>query len=131
MTGTIQRAIEEIRNAFPGHTVEAESDGQDGACVRVHDLSIGQQYVPNVSWVAFRITFQYPHADIYPHFCVPGLQRADGKPLGEGIHPGHSWQTPTKSEPATMLSRRSNRRDCATDTAALKLTKVLDWLKNR
>ena len=131
MTGAIQQAIEEIRSAFPGHAVEAEPDGQGGACVKVHDLFLGQQYAPDLSWLAFRITFQYPHADVYPHFCLLGLRRLDGKPLGEGIHPNNTWQTPTKSEPATMLSRRSSRLNPATDTAALKLAKVLEWTRSR
>lgn len=131
MNAAVQQAIEEVRNAFPGHAVEAEPDGENGAWVRVLDLFLGSQYVPSVSWLAFQITFQYPHADVYPHFCLAELRRVDGKPLGEGLHSNRTWQTPTKHETATMLSRRSNRLNPATDTAALKLGKVLDWVRNR
>lgn len=131
MTAAVQKAIEEIRNAFAQHSVEAESDGQDGAFVKAHALFIGDQYEPSTSWLAFRITFQYPHADVYPHFCVPGLKRKDGKPLGSEFNLNNTWQTAAKGEPATMVSRRSNRLNAATDTASLKLAKVLDWIRTR
>jgi hypothetical protein len=136
MNASVQQAIEEIRIAFPGHQVEAESDEQDGAFVKVHDLHVGDQYEPSQSWVAFRITFQYPHADVYPHFCVVGLKRKDGKPLGIEFQSNNKWQTPTKqmperSEPATMISRKSRKVNPATDTAALKLQKVLDWVRSK
>lgn len=136
MNASVQQSIEEIRIAFPGHLVEAESDEQDGAFVKVHDLHVGDQYEPSQSWVAFRITFQYPYADVYPHFCVPGLKRKDGKPLGIEFQPNKEWQTPTKQmpnkgEPATMISRRSKKLNPATDTAALKLQKVLDWIRSK
>ena len=131
MSTAVEQAVEEVRSAFPAHTVDVESDGHDGACVKVHDLCIGEQYEPDISWVAFRITFQYPHADVYPHFCVPGLKRKDGKALGNEFNPNNTWQTPTKSEVATMISRRSNHLNPATDTAALKLAKVLDWVRSR
>ncbi len=131
MTAAVQTALEEIRGAFRGHSLEIEPDDQGGAFVKTDALPIGEQYEPSVSWVAFRITFQYPHADVYPHYCVPALKRKDGKPLGQGFHHNQIWQTPSKREAATMLSRRSNRLNPATDTAALKLAKVLDWMRNQ
>ena len=136
MNALVQQAIEEIRIAFPGHPVEVESDEYEGAFVKVHDLPLGDRYEPSQSWIASRITFQYPHADVYPHFLVAGLKRKDGKPLGNEFQSNKEWQTPTKqapakSEPATMISRRSKRLNPATDTAALKLQKVLDWIRSK
>ena len=131
MNAAVQQAVEEIRSAFPGRIAEVEPDGQGGAFVKVHGLHIGDQYHPSESWIAFRITFQYPHADVYPHFCVPGLQRKNGNGLGAGFNVNNTWQSATKIEPATMISRRSNRLNSATDTAALKLQKVLDWMRSQ
>jgi hypothetical protein len=136
MNASVQQAIAEIRSAFPSHPVEAESDEHEGVFVKVHNLHLGDQYEPSQSWVAFRITFQYPHADVYPHFCVVGLKRKDGKPLGIEFQSNKEWQTPTKltparSEAATMISRRSNKLNPATDTAAFKLQKVLDWIRSK
>ena len=127
----INQAIEEIRSAFPDHALDVEPDDDGGAFVKVCALSIGVQYEPDSSWVAFRITFQYPFADIYPHFLAPSLRRKDNQPLGEGFHLNHQWEYPGGREPATMVSRRSNRRDPASETAALKLAKVLDWIRSR
>lgn len=131
MKPEIQQAIEEIRSAFPGVSLDIEPDPEGGAFVTANDFPLGPQYEPERSWCGFRITFQYPFADIYPHYFVPALRRKDGTPLGEAIHPNHQWQHPARSETATMVSRRSNRRDPVTETAALKLAKVLDWIRSR
>ena len=131
MKDDVQRAIDEIRSAFPGVTLDIEPDPEGGAFVKAHDFDLGAQYDPERSWSAFRITFQYPFADIYPHFFVPTLRRKDGKPLGEAFHANNQWKHPGGDEPATMVSRRSQRRDPATETAALKLAKVLDWIRSR
>ncbi|MBI5818282.1 MAG: hypothetical protein HZA88_04780 [Verrucomicrobia bacterium] len=127
----VQQAIEEIRNAFPGVMLEVEPDPEGGAFVKAHDFHLGHQYEQERSWSAFRITFQYPFADIYPHFFLPNLRRKDGKSLGEAFHLNKQWQHPGSVEPATMVSRKSNRRNPATETAALKLAKVLDWIRSR
>lgn len=130
MNEAVQQAVEEIRSAHPGHVLEMEADDNGGAFVKVHDLLIGTQYVPEWSWVAFRITFQYPFADVYPHYCVANLSRKDGRPLGGGFSQ-NIWKSPAGEQPATMMSRRSNQLNAATDTAALKLAKVLDWMKSQ
>jgi hypothetical protein len=62
----------------------------------------------------------------YPHYVVANLQRVYGKPLGEGF-----GQATYRDAAATQLSRRSNHRDTAVDTAAAKLWKVLEWLQTR
>jgi hypothetical protein len=59
------------------------------------------------------------------------LKRKDGRSLGGGFNLNNQWQTLKATEPAIMLSRRSNRLNPETDTAALKLAKVLDWIRNQ
>ncbi|GEM_PF-498096 len=130
LTQSVARAIVEIQEVFPGLTLEVEADADGGAYVKAHALFIGDQYLPKESWCAFRITFQYPYADVYPHYFVPNLARRDGKPLGTAINPNHQWQHLESIEPATMVSRRSNRLDSSIDTAALKLAKVLTWIRS-
>jgi hypothetical protein len=56
----------------------------------------------------------------------PDLSRIDGKALGEGL--GHAQ---FRGQAAVQISRRSNKLNPATDTAALKLLKVLKWLRSR
>jgi hypothetical protein len=122
----VERGIVEIRETFEGHPIDVREDGQGGAVVRVHDLHVGDQYEPSVSWVEFVLTFQYPAADVYPHFLVPDLRRKDRNPLGDGF-----GQVTWNSASATQVSRRSNRMNAAVDTAAIKLTKVLQWTRSR
>jgi hypothetical protein len=127
VTPEVKAAVEEIRQTFAGHGVEVEAEAQGGAYVIVHDLVVGDHYVPTTSWFGFLITFQYPHADVYPHFIDGALARADGKPHGGGF----SAPSPWRERPAIQVSRRSNRWNPATDTPAGKLLKVLEWVKSQ
>lgn len=127
----VEQAIEEIRSAFPGVCLDTEPDADGGAFVTTGELYLGPHYEPQYSWCGFHITFQYPFADIYPHYFHASLRRKDGKPLGEAFHASHQWQHPARTDASTMVSRRSNHRDPATETAALKLAKVLDWIRTR
>ncbi|MGE0539195.1 MAG: E2/UBC family protein [Dehalococcoidia bacterium] len=128
MTPEVARAIDDIRTAFPGHRLEVQDEAQGGAYVVVHDLPIGEQYAPATSWCGFVITFQYPRADVYPHFLDPNLRRVDGKPLGESFS---GQPVDWNGRQAYQVSRRSNRWSAATDTAATKLAKVLEWVRSR
>jgi hypothetical protein len=121
----IEKAIEEIRSSFPDCRIEVEPDGAGGAHVVVHDVPLGPPYAQAAIWVGFQITFQYPYADVYPHFTLHDLARTDGRGLGEGIGNGANF----RGKPAVQLSRRSNKLNPATDTAALKLLKVMQWLR--
>jgi len=124
MTPEVQAAVEEIRSAFPGHiTVEAEEQG--GAYVILDIVELGDTYSPSSSWIGFLITFQYPDADVYPHFIDGSVRRCDGTNHAEGVSGPTDW----RGRSALQLSRRSNRWNAATDTALLKLNKVLEWFR--
>jgi hypothetical protein len=128
MTPEVVAAIEEIRSDFKAATVEAHEDGSGGAYVIVDPVDPGSQYVQRETWIGFQITYQYPVADCYPHFVRPDLARLDGEPLGEAMT---VTQFGFDQRPAVQISRRTNRLNPATDTALLKLWKVLDWLGHR
>ncbi len=132
MKPLVAQAIDEIRRTFIGHTVDVIEDGEGGAYVKVHSLSLGPKFSPSSSFVAFRITFQYPMADVYPHFLVHGLRRADGVALTNPFHlDNQRWGPKKNGELVTMLSRRSNHLDATVDTACGKLLKVLDWIRSQ
>jgi len=126
MTEAVSQAIEQIRAAFPGHTVEVEEDGQGGARVIVQELELGEQYEPPRGCIGFLIGFQYDASDVYPHFVVGSLKRVDNKGLGPGFSDAQ-WN----GAPAVQISRRSNGWRRGVDTAAMKLQKVLEWLRTR
>ncbi len=125
MTPEIEAAIAEIKQAFPSSEIEVISEPQGGAYVVVQDLTIGERFIPSTTWIGFLITFQYPDADVYPHFIRGDLKRADGQPFPAGISGPTTWQ----NRPGLQVSRRSNHWTAGVDTAASKLAKVLSWLR--
>ena len=127
----VLEAINEVRSSFSGHQFECEPDGQGGAFVKLSEIDLGASYQPSKTWLGFQITFQYPFADIYPHYIRSDIRRVDGKPLGEAMHPNNNFVRPSGSESAVLVSRRSNRRDPTLDTAVVKLAKVIDWIRSR
>ena len=120
----VAKAIEEIRCTFDRCPVEADPDGSGGAVVVVRGIPLNCPYVQAEVWIGFQITFQYPCADVYPHFTNADLARSDGGGLGGGFGTAEF-----RGQPAIQISRRSNRLNPETDTAALKLLKVIRWMK--
>jgi hypothetical protein len=126
MTPEVQTAVAEIAGAYPECRLEAAEDGQGGSFVTLSDVPlVDSPYTQDSTWIGFQITHTYPYADVYPHFVRHDLGRRDGKPLGEGTSLGTFL-----NRPAVQISRRSNRLDPGTDTALLKLCKVLRWLNS-
>jgi hypothetical protein len=125
VTPEVAAAIDEIKAAFPNATVEVKEEG-DAAVVLLDPIDPGEQYKQRESWIGFRITFQYPYSDVYPHFVRGDLSRVDGAGLGEGMS-----VTTFEDRSAVQISRRSNKLDPSRDTALIKLHKVLAWLRSR
>lgn len=119
-------ALDEIRATFTGHAVVVREDGEGGAFVIIEGVDPGSIYSQREIWIGFRITFQYPYADVYPHYVRADLARVDGKVLGDGTS-----LNSFEGRAAVQVSRRSNQLNPATDTAVRKLLKVLEWLRTR
>lgn len=123
MKPEIEQAVEELKARFPeSEVVVVTEDG--GVFVTVDPVDPGPVYVQQETWLKFAIGFQYPNADIYPLFVRPDLARVDGRQHGKGFSKGEF-----NGESAWQLSRRSNRLNPETDTASLKASKVLEWLR--
>lgn len=122
----VLKAVDEVRAAFPDAQVSADAEPDGGALVFVDPVDPGEQYRQRSTWIGFRIGFQYPYADVYPHFVRGDLARLDGAALGQGM-----TVTTFEGRSAVQISRRSNRLNPATDTAVIKLHKVLAWLRSR
>ena len=126
MKPEVSQAVDQLRACFPDATIEARSSDDGGAFVTIDSIDPGPAYAPRTTWLKFAVSYQYPYADVYPLFVRPDLIRSDGHPHGEGIA-----LASFDDEPALRLSRRSNRLNPLTDTAALKVTKVLEWLREQ
>jgi hypothetical protein len=124
MKPDVERAIAEIREAYSETTTTVREDGEGGVYVILEEADPGFVYRERVTWIGFRITFQYPYSDTYPHYVRGDLSRSDGRPLGEGMSQNQSFE----GRPAVQISRRSNHLDPSTQTALIKLQKVLAWL---
>ena len=124
MKAEVEQAVEELRRSFSDAEVFAAAKPDGGAAVTINPVDLGPDYSPRRSWIKFAISFQYPYADIYPLFVCPDLVRADGQPHGKGI-----TLASFEGDTALQLSRRSNRLNSEVDTATLKVTKVIQWLK--
>ena len=126
MKSEVEQAIGELRLRFGDAEVAACGTDDGGAIVAINPVDLGSGYIPQKTWLRFAIGFQYPYADIYPLFVHPDLVRTDGQPHGDGIS-----LTSFEGEPALQLSRRNNHLNPEIDTAALKVTKVIEWLRTR
>jgi hypothetical protein len=125
LTPDVAEAIEEIRSSFGFAHLDVREDSEGGAFVFVNPVDPGPRFTQRETWIGFRITFQYPYSDVYPHFVRGDLARADGEALGEGFA-----ATTFENRPAVQISRRSNHLNPEVDTAAIKLWKVLAWLQS-
>lgn len=126
-TDAVAKAIVEIERYVPPATITLRDDDEGGAWVILEDVPLGGPWAEPSTWIGFRITYTYPYSDVYPHFVRRDLTRTDGAaPMGEAMS-----QATFEGREAIQISRASNKRDPARETAALKLQKVLTWLRSR
>lgn len=126
LTDPVARAIAEIERCTPEVSWKVGEDGSGGAVLLGTGVALGGVWEQSETWIGFRIPFNYPYADIYPHFVRGDLSRRDAGPLGEAMS-----ASTFEGRPAVQLSRRSNHRVPGIETALIKLLKVLTWLRER
>src|SRR5262245_45412868 len=112
----VARAIDEIRAYFPDKPMALKPDGSGGTFVTLDGMPLSALYEQSETWVGFQITFQYPYADVYPHFVRPDVSRVDKRALGDGTGSNNF-----DGRPAVQLSRKNNHLNPSVDTALLKL----------
>ncbi len=126
MNLNVRKAVSEIEASFTESEVYYREDGEGGVYVHIDPVDPGSLYQQSATWIGFHVTFQYPHADVYPHFVRSDLTRKDGRPLGEGFSLSNF-----EGQPSIQISRRSNHLNPQFDTAAIKVQKVLMWLRKQ
>lgn len=130
MKKAVADAIKEVERAFSDAVVTVKEDGEGGAYLQVEPVDLGGAYTvgTRITWIGFKIAFNYPFADLYPHHVRSDLCRVDGNALGEGM--GGSQFVPF-GIPSIQLSRRTPEAGWIHQTALIKLIKVIDWAINR
>jgi hypothetical protein len=138
MKPDVAKAVAELKEGLPQHEVHVREDSDGGAFVLVEGMEIGDGFAPNISWIGFQITFAYPDADVYPHFLDPQVRY-----VGQGAAPNQHAEgnlptamtrgamLPGFDRPAIQVSRRSNHRCVATDSALQKLLRIVAFLRSR
>jgi len=120
-----------IRAAYPSTTIETVPDGQGGVWVEMKDVALGAPYVQADSYLIFLLPFSLPGSDIYPMFLRHDLVRLDQAPLGEGFQGTElAWPGEAIARPVVQVSRRT-RGSFASQTAPMKIAKVLEWVRTR
>lgn len=126
MTPDVEKAISEIKILFDKQVeIEPVSDG--GARVIVRNIKLNKNYSPQETWIGFIIGFQYPRADVYPHYIDHTIKKTDSSALGQGFSSPMKWQ----ERDCIQISRKSNKLDPSIDTAATKLAKVIEWINSQ
>ena len=127
ITPSVALATEQIKASFPDSDLHVTPDGNGGGWFMLQNVGLGEPYANELIWMGGDLSAQLPYADLYPVFVSADLRRADGKPLGEAIAQNANFH----GVAAVQISRRSNHRDAKLETPAIKLRKVLSWLKSR
>ena len=125
MAENVVLAIQELKDDFPNSTIVARSDNNGGADVILDGIELGTPYTTKETWFGFNIPYNYPYADVYPHFTDPNIKRGD-KDIKDisGISYGYEfWE-----RPAMQLSRRSTKKPESFINASAKLLGVKEWL---
>lgn len=127
----VQTAIASVTAAYGQERVHIIPDGQGGAWIELSAVDLGGAYEQDITFVVFLLPFNLPGADIYPVFVRHDLSRRDGGPLGEGLQRTTlSWPGEPSQRPVVQISRRTRRGAFMSQTAAQKVEKVLEWLRN-
>jgi hypothetical protein len=132
ITPAVAAAITSIEHQAPGRLIHWP-DGNGGTHALIDNVELGDPFAQSSTWVAFHLPHTLPDGDIYPVWMRPDLARIDGGPIGKTnaagqnfMHQNQTWLT----EPAVMVSLRSNSRDPNIDFPVRKLARVLATVRN-
>ena len=126
VTPEIQLALDELRATFVTSEIRIQETGDGGAWVEVNPVALGGPFEQQSTSFGFLLSFQYPAADVYPHFVRPDLSRRDGGPLGQAFQ-SVNWGPEALA--GIQVSRATRQVNPEVDTAALKLLKVIAFME--
>lgn len=125
MNINVEKALIELRTQFNDVHISVTEDGGGGAYFVIEKVDIGQHFVPSETWLGGHITAAFPFADIYPMYIDAAIKRAGGKAFSAPVVPIPGWQ----GKPAIQVSRINRAAASEPQSAALKVLRVLDFLR--
>jgi hypothetical protein len=131
LKSAVEDALASLRSAYGENQLLVVPDGQGGAWAEIQEVEIGSRFVQPTTFIVFLLPFNLPGADIYPMFIRNDLARRDSTPLGDGLQlTTLSWSGQPAQRPVIQISRRTRGGAFTSQTAAQKVEKVLEWLRN-
>jgi hypothetical protein len=131
LKSAVSAALESLAEAFDDVERRVVPDGQGGAWVELLDVPLGTPYVQTSTFAVFLLPFNLPGSDIYPLFVRADLSRIDGQQLAQAFQVTQlTWPGETTTRPVVQVSRRT-RGSFAAQTAAQKVAKVLNWMREQ
>jgi hypothetical protein len=122
----VRQGLDELQLVFG--ELKVVPDGQGGARVTVTCVPLPPGLSRGETWAGFLVPFNYDDVQVYGHHFPRDLRRADGAVFeGPGFSYGGTWE----ERPSLVVSRSSQNWRKGADTAALKLVKVIEFLRSR
>lgn len=121
---THAKAIETVRDAFPGREVVAEESGDGATVVTVCDIGVGHGW--NVARLDLTVKLQvtFPSSAPYPFYGPAGMARTDRRAL-----PQIQSRVPVDGEMRTQISLMKPY-DPTVETLGARLVAVVGWLRD-
>jgi hypothetical protein len=130
LKASVRLAVDSLNCVFGSLPTRVVPDGQGGAWVELSDVALGPPFAQETSFLVFLLPFNLPGSDIYPMFVRSDLSRVDGNPLGAAFQSTQlAWPGDPAARPVVQVSRRT-RGAFASQTAAQKVCKVLEWMRS-
>ena len=125
ITGAVTTTLERLDQLFEDTTITATPDGSGGAYVVIDAVDLGRMWTPRISWFGFHLNCLLPDSDVYPLYVDAAAKSTAGLALPCPPYSVCVWQ----GRPALQVSRASRNRAGGLDSAELKITRVLTWLR--
>ena len=125
MNVEVSASIDELKRQFCDASFVVREDGQGGAYVLIEPVALGERYKPEITWMGFQITAQYPYADIYPVFIGAEVTRVDSISFTAPVTAGHNFE----GRAAIQISRRNGSAAGGLQKATAKILKVIDFME--
>ncbi len=117
-------AIDTVRDAFPGHTVDVDAPGDGTTIVTVRDIDVGAGWNVTAIDLAIKLQITFPSSPPYPFYGPAGMARADRRSLSQ-IQP----QVRVDGEVRTQISLMKPFNP-AVETLGARLVAVVGWLRD-
>lgn len=117
-------AVESVRDAFPGHTVDTGQPGDGTALITVRDVVIGEGWNYREIDLSVKLQVTFPSTPPYPFYGPAGMARTDGVQLAQ-IQPS----VPLDGVPYAQISL-TKPFDPSVETLGSRFAAVVRWLRN-